>query len=443
MFEDNAALDAELVEMESGAGVLARTEAWLARFVAYPSEHARVAHTLWIAHTHLMDCWESTPRCAFLSPERGSGKTRALEVTEPLVPSPVHAVNCTPAYLFRKIGDDEAGRPTILYDEVDNLFKSKVEGSGEVLAVLNAGHRRGAVAGRCVMVGKKVETEELPAYCAVAIAGLGNLPDTIGSRSIIIDMRRRAPDEAVAPFRSRIDKPQGALIGRALASWCSDASDLIAGARPDLPPGVEDRDADVWEPLLAIADAAGEDWPERARAAATTLVAGAVDRTRTSGVQLLADLHEVFGGAEKLATETILNALHALPESAWIDVRGKPLNDRGLATRLRRYGVKPTQLRIDGEKTRGYYAADLQDAWRRYLPSPGNGGTSGTPVHGAQSGTPETAENRGKSDFRTAVPDVPVFQGTGADVPDEEADRVDREEAEAMRLDRAGLLGGA
>jgi hypothetical protein len=41
-------------------------------------------------------------------------------------------------------------------------------------------------------------TEELPAYCA--IAGLGNLPNTIASRSIIIDMRRRAPDEAVEPF---------------------------------------------------------------------------------------------------------------------------------------------------------------------------------------------------------------------------------------------------
>ena len=56
-----------------------------------------MAHVLWIAHTHRMDQWESTPRIAFLSPEPGSGKSRALEVTEPLVPMPVHAVNTTPA----------------------------------------------------------------------------------------------------------------------------------------------------------------------------------------------------------------------------------------------------------------------------------------------------------------------------------------------------------
>ena len=91
---------------------------FLGRFVAYPSEPAHVAHTLWIAHTHLMDAWESTPRIAFLSPEPGSGKTRALEITELLVPRPVEAVNVTPAYLFRKVGSDD-GRPTILFDEID------------------------------------------------------------------------------------------------------------------------------------------------------------------------------------------------------------------------------------------------------------------------------------------------------------------------------------
>jgi hypothetical protein len=121
----------------------------LGRFVAHLCEHSRVAHVLWIAHTHLMDAWESALRIAFLSPERGSGKTRALEVTEPLVPNPVHAVNVSPAYLFRKVGDEECGRPTILYDEVDTLFGSKVTDTGEVRALLNAGHRRGAVARRC------------------------------------------------------------------------------------------------------------------------------------------------------------------------------------------------------------------------------------------------------------------------------------------------------
>ena len=50
-----------------------------------------------------------------------------------------------------------------------------------------------------------------------------------------------------------------------------------------------------------------------------------------TGVQLLADLREVFGASEKLASSTILERLRDLPESAWNDVRGKPLDQRGLS----------------------------------------------------------------------------------------------------------------
>jgi hypothetical protein len=61
---------------------LDQVESYVRRFVVYPSKHAIVAHVLWIAHTHLMDCWETTPRLAVMSAERGSGKTRLLEVAQ-------------------------------------------------------------------------------------------------------------------------------------------------------------------------------------------------------------------------------------------------------------------------------------------------------------------------------------------------------------------------
>jgi Protein of unknown function (DUF3631) len=240
------------------------------RFVAYPSEDAHVAHVLWIAHTHLMDAWESTPRLAFLSPEPASGKTRALELSELLVPNAVEAVNVSPAYLFRKVGDDEA-KPTILYDEIDTVFGPKAKENEEIRGLLNAGHRRGAVAGRCVVRGKNVTTEEISAYCAVALAGLGWLPDTILTRAVIIRMRRRAPNEKVTPFRRRVHAPEGHALRSRLAAWAEKMVDLLTASRPEMPPGIEDRNADVWEPLLAIADAIGGDWPERARVAAVSL----------------------------------------------------------------------------------------------------------------------------------------------------------------------------
>jgi hypothetical protein len=229
---------------ENGADLLDDVYAFLSRFVAYPSEAAHVAHTLWIGHAHLMDAWESTPRIAFLSPEPGSGKTRALEVSELLVPNPVEAVNVTPAYLFRKVGDPE-GAPTILFDEIDTVFGPKAKENEEIRGLLNAGHRRGAVAGRCVVRGKLVETEEIPAYCAVALAGLGGLPDTLLSRSVIVKMRRRAPGERIEPYRRREHAPAGHGLRDRLAAWAATVLDTVTGAWPTIPDGIADRDADM------------------------------------------------------------------------------------------------------------------------------------------------------------------------------------------------------
>ena len=129
-----------------------------------------------------MKHWDSTPRIAFLSPEPGSGKSRALEVSELLVPYPVTAVNVTPAYLFRKVGSEEGA--TILFDEIDTVFGPKAKDNEDIRGLLNAGHRQGATAGRCVNIkGSEIKTEEIPAYAAVAMAGLGWLPDTIMTRA--------------------------------------------------------------------------------------------------------------------------------------------------------------------------------------------------------------------------------------------------------------------
>jgi len=348
--------------------VLTATAAFLGRFIAYPSDHAHLAHTLWVIHTHLMDAWESTPRVAFLSPEPASGKTRALEVTELLVPNPVEAVNVTPAYLFRKVGDD-GSKPTILFDEIDTLFGPKARENEEIRGLLNAGHRRGAVAGRCVVKGKLIETEEIPAYCAVALAGIGELPDTLISRAVVIRMRRRGPDEQLDSFRLRIHRPEGQTLRDRIDAWAGPVGRWIGTAYPDMPPGIEDRDADVWEPLLAVADATGGDWLERARVAAVALVAESKAGTPSLGIRLLGDLSHVFDGHDVMSTEQILKALHSIDESPWDDLYGKPLNPRGLAQRLRRYEVSSTSVRVGDWTGKGYRRADLHDAWARYLPS--------------------------------------------------------------------------
>ncbi|MGH3968894.1 MAG: DUF3631 domain-containing protein [Mycobacterium sp.] len=353
------------------AELLDDIDQFLSKFVVYPSEHERRAHVLWVAHAWLMDCWESTPRIAFLSPEPGSGKSRALEVTEPLVPRPVHAVNTTPAYLFRKVSDP-VGPPTILYDEIDCVFGPKAKEHEEIRGLINAGHRKGAKAGRCVVRGKEVFTEELDAYCAVALAGLDDLPDTIMTRSVVVRMRRRAGDEQIEPWRPRVNEPEAKKLYTRLAKWSTAAREHLSGDFwPDMPNGVEDRDADCWEALLAVADLAGERWAKAARVTAVTLVTAAKRRPPSIGVLLLRDIEKVFEGREdKLVTGDLLAALNKMDESPWATIRkGEPLDARGLAYRLGKYGIGSKPLRIGDDVIKGYSRSQFTDAWSRYVDS--------------------------------------------------------------------------
>lgn len=352
------------------AELLDDVRAYLARFVVYPSGHELNAHALWVLHTWLMDCWESTPRLAFLSPEPGSGKSRALEVTEPLVPRPVHAVNTTPAYLFRKVSDPH-GAPTILYDEIDTVFGPKAKDNEDIRGMLNAGHRKGATAGRCVVRGKEVFTEELPAYCAVMLAGLDDLPDTLMTRSVVVRMRRRAADEQIEPWRPRINGPDATILYTRLAKWSTLAREALSGDFwPEMPYGVDDRDADCWEALLAVADLAGDRWAKAARATAVRLVRAAKGRAPTTGVLLLRDIKKVFDDSldDKLTTDAITTGLAKIPESPWATIRrGEPLDDRGLALRLGKYGIGSKPQRVGAEVFKGYSRAQFADAWKRYV----------------------------------------------------------------------------
>jgi hypothetical protein len=205
-------------------------------------------------------------------------------------------------------------------------------------------------------------------YAPAAVAGIGTLPDTILDRAVVVRMRRRAPDERIRDYRERTTRPEGEALRELLAKWTEYVAGQVGDPWPDMPPGVADRPADVWEPLLAVAGLAGGEWPKLAAEACTAFIDGARDDTETAGTRLLADLRQVFGDTDVQSTETILGKLHALEESPWGDWYGKPLNARGLAKLLKPYQVKATQVRIGETTPRGYRRSDLHEAWRSYLP---------------------------------------------------------------------------
>ncbi|MFB8383061.1 DUF3631 domain-containing protein [Streptomyces rubiginosohelvolus] len=376
-----------------GAALLDEVEAFHRRFNVFPTEHAYVAVALWDAHAHLMDALDGTARIAFLSPEPGSGKSRALEIIETLTPRAATTVNASANALFRLVSADE-GTPTLLFDEIDTVFGPKAGGNEEVRGFLNSGYRRGAKSLRCVGDGSEQKAAFFPSFCAVAMAGLGSLPDTILTRSVIIRMRKKAPNEKCEPYRRRVHEKQGHLLRDRLADWTATLHEQVAEAWPEMPEGVTDRPADVWEPLLAVADAAGGHWPARARAACIDLINSASSNDEASlGVRLLTDLRDkVFCGVDKLPTAAILEVLLSLDDSPWADLSEdgqaiKPLTARRLSKLLSQYvrpdntPIKPKGIRVGSTTPKGYYAEDLTDAWNRYCrPEPQESATSATPA---------------------------------------------------------------
>jgi len=348
-------------EPVNGAALLDELTGAMRRHVVLP-EHAAHAMALWVMHSHALEPAQITPRLAILSPEKRCGKTTVLKVLERLVRRPLSTTNVTAAALFRTI---EKFQPTLLVDEADTFLREREELRG----ILNTGHDRdGALVVRCV--GDDVEPRQFATWAAVALAAIGEIHDTLADRSVVVRMKRRTSDESVAPLRR---KHMGELAGlpRKCARWAADNKARLAGVEVGALPELNDRAADNWEPLLAIADLAGGDWPARARRAALALSIAPDEDDRSSRAQaLLGDVRGIFerAKAERLTTKELLKELVGLEGRPWADYgRGKGLSAHQMAAILRRFTIQTRNIRVATGVMKGYFVADFTDAFARYL----------------------------------------------------------------------------
>ncbi|WP_308252953.1 DUF3631 domain-containing protein [Pseudonocardia sp. ICBG601] len=290
-----------------------------------------------------------------------------LEVAQYLVRRPEMTISATTAAIFRMLAD---GPVTLLFDEIDAVFSPKGGGNNEDLrGLLNSGYKRSATVSRCVGDASRMKVERFPVFAPVALAGIaGAMPATITTRAITVHMRRRAPHERAEAFRERRVEAEAQPLREQLAAWLDRVGEEhLVGAEPVMPEQVTDRAAEVWEPLLAIADLAGGHWPDTARAAAVHFVGQAVETGTSVGTRLLADLRALFVAHEtdRMATSDIIGRLCADDEAGWSDLDGRPLDGRRMARELARYGVRPGSIRIGGHVAKGYtIAGALSDAFR-------------------------------------------------------------------------------
>ena len=321
------------------------------------------AMALWAVFAHIADRAAVCPNLAFISATKACGKSTALDVVSRLVPRSINIANITPAALFRVI---ELAHPSLIIDEADALFRQ----NEELRCLLNAGFTRSA-AQVLRTVGDDYEPRVFTVWTPKSFALIGRLPDTLESRSVVIHMRRRLPDEAIDRLRS--DRDQGFVeLQSRISRFVLDNVEAILGDEPELPEALSDRQADVWRELFRIADIAGGDWPERARRAALELCAKSDDDGDLS-IRLIADLKTIFAELperDMWPSQAIVDALNGLDEAPWAEMNnGKGLTTNKLARMLQRFEIKTKTVRIGNRTPKGYTAASFADIFARYLPN--------------------------------------------------------------------------
>jgi putative DNA primase/helicase len=331
------------------------------RFIVCNEEISH-AVTLWIAMTWFIDVVDVAPLAVITAPEKRCGKSVLLSLLGKLTARAITASSISPAALFRAI---DKWHPTLLIDEADTFMKDNEELRG----LLNSGHTRDS-AYVIRTVGDNFTPTKFNTWGAKALAGIGHVADTLMDRAVILELRRKLSNEK----SERIRQAEPGLfddLRAKLARFSDDYSEQVRQARPPLPESLNDRAQDNWEPLLAIAMTAGNEWLRIGTTAALKL-SGSEGASQTIGTELLSDIQEIFEEKQidRISTAELIKALCADDEKPWSTYnRGLPIKPRQLSKKLKGYDIQSKTVRIGSGTAKGYEKSQFEDAFFRYAAS--------------------------------------------------------------------------
>jgi putative DNA primase/helicase len=370
----------------NGAVLLDRIQAELERFLVLPND-ASEAVTLWVMHTWCLEAFYVSPILHVHSPVKRSGKSSMMILLNAFVRRPILASNASAATIFRIVDEYE---PTLLLDEADTWIR---ENEG-LRGILDGGHTRStAYVLRCV--GDDHAPRRFSTFGAKAVSGIGRIADTLQDRSIRIPMKRKGPGDSVDELRQ--DRLCFDDVASQCLRWATDNMEQLRETNPSVPTALNDRAADNWRPLLAIADIAGGHWPRESRDAATALSCSASD-SPAIGELLLADIRDIFNGGDgtdRLRSLDLAEGLARIEGRPWAHWKGAfQITKNQVARLLADFEIHPRTLRFGSggaDTAKGYELRQFDDAFARYLPT----------VNPSQS---HTAENTGLTNSLAAPP---------------------------------------
>jgi putative DNA primase/helicase len=345
-------------EAVDGSELVAILEEMFKRFSILPKGSA-VTAALWTILTYTFNLWRTLPLLTIVSPEKRCGKTTFLTTLSKLCNRPLPVSNISPAALYRAIA---AFRPALLIDEGDSFLKDNEELRG----VINSGHTKAAsFVIRCE--GDDHRPVRFSTWCPKALAMIGTPPDTIQDRSIMLHLRRKLADERTEAHGEEFDEEFASTRAKILR-WVDDNDTSLRLAKPVRLNTRNDRQADNWRPLLAIAKVLG---CESAVREAALLAAGNEQDEQPPRVQLLCDIREVFevASVERISSADLVKQLVAMEDRPWCEwKRGSPLTPNSMARLLKAFEIQPKQVRIGDVNIKGYALEMFADAFIRYAP---------------------------------------------------------------------------
>ena len=347
-------------EPVEGAGLLADIERVFTRHIFLPTG-ASTALPLWVLHAWTMDAGDISPFIVLVSPTKRCGKTNVLILLLYLTPRSELASNISPSALFRYV---EEIRPTLLIDEGDSFLKD----DDEMRGILNSGHTKAAAhVIRNVEINGEHKPRRFSTWAPKAIATIRSLADTLEDRAVMVMLQRKPKAVEIERLRKR-DSDEFADLRRRARRWANDNFDKLTDPDPKIPDALNDRAADNWRPLLAIADMVGGDWSNRAREAALVLSG---EEASVFNVDLLADIRKAFGDLDCITSADLVAALVADPERPWATCgkNDKPLTQNHLARLLRPFCIiSETVHPVGRPDAKGYKKVHFEEPWAAYLP---------------------------------------------------------------------------
>lgn len=366
------------------------------RFAILP-EHGDTVLALWVIFTWLIDNVGVSPILAISSPEKRCGKTTVMSILGNLVCKPILASNISAAALFRTI---ELWKPTIIIDEADTFIRD----SDELRGIINSGHTR-PTAYVIRTTGDDHTPKRFSTWGAKAIAIIGTLPDTLHDRSIVIQLRRKLPNEKTEKLR-HANLSFFNDLQRKLLRFSNDHGKTIEKSPAHFPENIRisDRALDNWEPLLGIAKLGGTTWTEKVLHAAVSLSENDKE-TLPIGTELLKDIEKIFSEKSliKMHTVDLINDLCEDEESPWsvYNFRGedKKITPRQLSKLLSPYQIRTKNIEIGGVQRKGFDRYQFEEAWKRY----NNSFSSTFPENAVRAVQPSTGPSTDKENSASAV----------------------------------------